>query len=81
MTRETTTRALGHALLFVAGLALASMLLMWSWNTLGHDLFGGPEAQFRHGVAAAVLCAIALAAVRAGARRRTTTSSSREQSR
>jgi hypothetical protein len=57
-------RPFRHAVFLFAGFALASALLLWVWNTLAHDLFGGPEAQFRHAVAAVLLCAIAMAVVR-----------------
>ena len=49
--------------LATAGAALASVALLWSWNTLV-PLFGGPTFQFRH--ALAVL--IALVVLRLGLR-------------
>lgn len=45
--------------LVTAGTALASVAVLWSWNTLA-PLFGGPTFQFRHAVA----FLIALVAVR-----------------
>ena len=35
-------------------LFLAAAALMWSWNLIGHDLFGAPLAEFRHGLASAL---------------------------
>jgi hypothetical protein len=34
-----------------AALALASLIVLWSFNTLA-ELFGGPMAQFKHAIAA-----------------------------
>lgn len=44
--------------LLAAVLAIATMMVvgLWSWNTLA-DLFGAPEAGFRHAVAALLLLA------------------------
>jgi hypothetical protein len=44
--------------LLAAGLAIAAIVIaaLWSWNTLA-ELFGAPEAQFRHVIAALVLLA------------------------
>jgi len=46
--------------LLAACLAFAVMAAtgLWSWNTLA-DLFGTPEAQFRHAVALLALLAVA----------------------
>jgi hypothetical protein len=81
MTHDTTMRTVRFVILGLAGFALAGALLMSCWNVLGHDLFGGPEAQFRHGVAAAVLIAIAAATVRVKGRHKVFTFSSGEQNR
>ena len=45
--------------LLAAALAFAAMMLagLWSWNTLA-ELFGVPEAGFRHAVAALALLAM-----------------------
>ena len=49
--------ALKH-LTIAAGLALAgAAALLWSWNTLA-DLYGGPEAGFKHAVAAMLIAVI-----------------------
>ncbi len=44
--------------LLAAGLAIVAIAVagLWSWNTLA-ELFGAPEAQFRHAVAVLVLLA------------------------
>ncbi len=44
--------------LLAAGLAIVAIAVagLWSWNTLA-ELFGAPEAQFRHVVAVLVLLA------------------------
>ena len=47
--------------LLTIGAALASLAVLWSWNTLA-PLFGGPTFEFRHAVA----FLIALIAVRVG---------------
>ena len=51
--------------LLAAVLAIAAMMVagLWSWNTLA-DLFGAPEAGFRHAVAALVLLATLRFAIR-----------------
>ena len=45
--------------LLLAGIALAAIAVvgLWSWNTLA-PLFGAPEAQLRHAVAALALLAV-----------------------
>ncbi len=43
-----------HLLLAAAMFAATVVAVLWSWNTLA-PLFGAPEAQFRHAVAALVL--------------------------
>jgi hypothetical protein len=45
-----------HLLLATAAFAATVVAVLWSWNTLA-PLFGAPEAQFRHAVAALVLIA------------------------
>ncbi len=47
----TDTRHLLAALLAFATIAVIGL---WSWNTLS-ELFGAPEAQFKHAVAALAL--------------------------
>jgi DNA-binding MarR family transcriptional regulator len=44
--------------LLIAGVALSAIAMtgLWSWNTLA-ELFGAPEAQFRHAIAALALLA------------------------
>ena len=44
--------------LLLAGITLAAIAVtgLWSWNALA-ELFGAPEAQFRHAVAAIALIA------------------------
>jgi hypothetical protein len=37
-------------ILVTAGTALATVAVLWSWNTLA-PLFGGPSFQFRHALA------------------------------
>ena len=50
MNRIDTTHLLAAILAFTAIVVIG----LWSWNTLA-ELFGAPEAQFRHAVAAAAL--------------------------
>lgn len=45
------TRHLPAAILAFAAIAIVGL---WSWNTLA-ELFGAPEAQFKHAVAAMAL--------------------------
>jgi hypothetical protein len=40
-----------------AALALASLIVLWSFNTLA-ELFGGPMAQFKHAIAVVCLLLI-----------------------
>jgi predicted benzoate:H+ symporter BenE len=47
----TDTRHLLAALLAFAAIAVIGL---WSWNTLA-ELFGAPEAQFKHAIAALAL--------------------------
>jgi len=47
-----------HLLAACLAFALIAATGLWSWNTLA-DMFGAPEAQFRHAVAALALLAIA----------------------
>ena len=54
-----------HLLAAVLAVALIAMVGLWSWNTLA-ELFGAPEAQFRHAVAALAL----IATLRLATRRR-----------
>ena len=44
--------------LLLAGITLAAIVMtgLWSWNTLA-DLFGAPQAQLKHAVAALALLA------------------------
>jgi hypothetical protein len=57
-----TFRNAFHKIAFaVVGLVVATVAVLWSWNTLA-PLFGGPTAQFRHALA----LVIALAALRVG---------------
>lgn len=37
---------------FAAILLLASVILLWGWNTIATDLAGLPRAQFKHAAAA-----------------------------
>jgi len=43
-----------HLLAAILAFAAIAVIGLWSWNTLA-ELFGAPEAQFRHAVAALVL--------------------------
>lgn len=47
-----------HLTAAIAAVAISSIALLWSWNTLA-DLLGGPTAEFRHVVAALVVAAAA----------------------
>ena len=58
----TDTRHLLAALLAIAAIAVIGL---WSWNTLA-ELFGAPEAQFKHAIAALAL----ITALRLATRRR-----------
>jgi hypothetical protein len=60
--RRSAFRGFLAAALF---LALASAALMWSWNTIGHELFGGPLMQLRHGLALALALLVIAAPFRA----------------
>jgi len=73
----------------VGALALFSILVLWSFNTLS-DLFGGPQAQYKHALAAIGLLLVAnwtLPGLRAGSgrnrvsqrRRRSTMDNAHEQ--
>lgn len=55
------TRHLLAAILACAAIAIVGL---WSWNTLA-ELFGAPEAQFRHAVAALTLFALSRGWLRA----------------
>jgi uncharacterized membrane protein YuzA (DUF378 family) len=46
-----------HLLVALAAVATIATIGLWSWNTLA-ELFGAPEAQFRHVAAAFVLLAL-----------------------
>ena len=46
-----------HLLVALAAVAIIATIGLWSWNTLA-ELFGAPEAQFRHVAAALVLLAL-----------------------
>ncbi len=48
---------LKHMLFIGALIAVVSIAALWSWNTLA-ALFGGPEAEIRHIVAAMILLLI-----------------------
>jgi hypothetical protein len=42
----------GRVILFTAGILMgATLLLVWSWNTLAVDFFTMPTAQFKHALA------------------------------
>lgn len=41
----------------IAAFALASVALLWSWNTVA-ELFGAPVAEFRHVLATLVLATV-----------------------
>jgi len=40
------------------GLALGAIVLMWAWNTIASGLLAAPQADFRHGLAAALTIAV-----------------------
>ncbi len=44
----------------ISSFAAGSILVLWSWNVLAVDLFGLPEARFKHAVAFALLMAATL---------------------
>ena len=46
-----------HAVYAVVAFILASVMLLWSWNTLS-VLFDGPAGQFKHAVAALAIAYI-----------------------
>jgi hypothetical protein len=54
-----------HLLAAVLAFAATTVIGLWSWNTLA-ELFGAPEAQFRHAVAVLLL----ITTVRLATRRR-----------
>ena len=45
-----------HTLIAVGVFLALTVMGLWSWNTLA-DLFGGPQAQYKHALAAVVLLA------------------------
>ena len=49
--------AIKHLLTAFAAVAVTVLISLWSWNTLA-ELFGAPQAQFRHVVAAVLLLAM-----------------------
>jgi hypothetical protein len=57
-------RPIAHSAL---ALALATILGLWAWNTLAQP-FGGPELEFRHALAAAILLSLIRSAVPTGRR-------------
>ena len=36
----------------LASVLVGSVAILWSWNVVAHDLFGGPQAEYRHALAA-----------------------------
>lgn len=60
---------LRHAAVALVSALVMSVLGLWAWNTLA-PLFGGPELDYRHAVAALILVAIAGALLRGGSHRR-----------
>ncbi len=40
------------------GVALGAWLAQWAWNTLEHELFGGPAAAYEHGLALMVVLSV-----------------------
>lgn len=60
-----TWKHIGAAL---AALCVASIAMLWSWNTLA-GLFGGPVAEFRH-VLSLIIIAISIKALLSNDRRR-----------
>jgi hypothetical protein len=50
VVRNWTPLIHATALAILAAL-LASIALLWVWNTVGHDLLGAPKAQFKHAAA------------------------------
>ena len=46
-----------HLLTALAAIAVTVLISLWSWNTLA-ELFGAPQAQFRHVVAVVLLLAM-----------------------
>ena len=51
MVIRNWTPVIHAAALAIACALLASVALLWAWNTLGHDLLGAPKAQFKHALA------------------------------
>ena len=51
MVIRNWTPVIHAAALAIALALLATVTLMWAWNTLGHDLLGAPKAQFKHALA------------------------------
>ena len=43
-----------HLLVALATITIVAVIGLWSWNTLA-ELFGAPQAQFRHALAALAL--------------------------
>jgi heme A synthase len=53
-----------HLLAAILAFAAVAVIGLWSWNTLA-ELFGAPQAQFRHAVAAlALITTLRLASLR-----------------
>ncbi len=76
MFNQDQRRSIFHAAVAATlYLFLAAAALMWSWNLIGHDLFGAPLARFRHGLASALALIVIAAPFRSrgliGGRRHT----------
>jgi len=58
---QDKARRHGRAVLVVTTkFFVASMLLLWGWNTIAQDLFGLPAAEFKHAVGFVALIAAGL---------------------
>ena len=55
MIARTTNRwmhgILGRVLMGLGLLLVGAAMAHWCWNVIGHELFGGPKSEYRHGVA------------------------------
>jgi hypothetical protein len=55
--KKIFTNKLGRSVLYVCAFILITIFGLWSWNTIS-ELFNGPQAQYKHVIAAISLLLI-----------------------